>query len=450
MEGGDQSDARDHDLTRCIKQKDHMTRPPVRDAASPHGADVSGEYHRRDTCRACDGRELDLVLALGNQPLANALPSSPTDFITERFYPLDLYFCRSCALVQVLDLVDPEVLFRHYLYVTGTSETIAAHNERYAGTVIDRLRLGPADLVAEIASNDGSLLQCFRALGVRVLGIEPAGNIAAMARARGIETVGRFFNRRAGSEIAATHGQARAIIGNNVFAHVDDPVGFLAGCADLLTDDGHVFLECPYALDMVERGEYDTIYHEHLSYFSVTSLARIAEAAGMSVVSVDRVPVHGGSIRAMVGKGGTHGEQPVSMMAMERQEGLASVDRWMAFGRAAAQNKRDLLHLLNALRADGRSIAGYGAPAKGNTLLNFCGIGVDLLPWTVDRNPLKVGRFLPGVHIPVLPVDTVLARRPDYLLVLPWNFADEIIRQQQDFALAGGRFIIPIPTPRVV
>jgi SAM-dependent methyltransferase len=342
------------------------------------------------------------------------------------------------------------VLFSHYLYVTGTSETIAAHNEQYAGAVTGRLALGPDDLVAEIASNDGSLLQCFRSRGVRVLGIEPARNIADMARARGIDTLGRFFDRQAGSEIARTRGRARAIIGNNVFAHVDDPVGFLAGCADLLADDGLVFIEVPYALDMLQRGEYDTIYHEHLSYFSVSSLARLSERAGLSVAGVERVPVHGGSIRVALRKGGHHLAEPVAMMAQERTDGLTSLERWIAFGDGAARNRIDLRRLLEQLRRDGRSVAGYGAPAKGNTLLNYCGIGVDLLPWTVDRNPLKVGLFTPGMHLPVLPVEAIGERRPDYLLVLPWNFSEEIIRQQHAFAARGGRFIIPIPSPRLV
>jgi hypothetical protein len=412
--------------------------------------DPPGLYRRRTTCRACDASRLECVLSLGDQPLANALLASAADFATERFFPLDLFVCRDCGLVQILDLVDPEVLFGHYLYVTGTSETIAAHNERYADAVIARLGLRNSDLVAEVASNDGSLLQCFRKRGVRVLGIEPARNIAEMARAAGVPTESRFFDRKAGPELAAAHGRARAIIGNNVFAHVDDPVGFLKGAADFLTDDGLVFIEAPYALDMLHRGEYDTIYHEHLSYFSVTALAQVAEAAGMSVASVDRVPVHGGSIRTAFQKGGSHGAQPMAMMSEERDNGLTSVERWRAFGESAAQNRSDVLRLLGDLQSKGASLAAYGAPAKGNTLLNYCGIGTDLIPWTVDRNPLKVGLITPGMHIPVLPVETVMERRPDYLLILPWNFADEIMRQQHAFAEAGGRFIIPIPTPSVV
>ena len=413
-------------------------------------ATATGVYRRRESCRACGDSNMELVLDLGDQPLANALLKNVSDFATESFFPLGLVYCRGCSLVQILDVVDPEVLFGHYLYVTGTSETIAEHNERYAGAVVQGLGLTGTDLVAEIASNDGSLLSCFQSRGVRVLGIEPARNIAEIARQRGIETVGRFFDRDAGSAIASSHGRAKAIIGNNVFAHVDDPVGFLAGCRDLLTDDGRVFIECPYALDMLERGEYDTIYHEHLSYFSVTSLARVAESAGMSIDAVERVPVHGGSIRTSFRKGGSHGSQPQSMMTMERTEGLSTLARWQEFGHAAARNRSELLQMLRGLQSSGKSVAAYGAPAKGNTLLNYCGIGVDVLPWTVDRNPLKVGLFTPGMHLPVLPAETVIERRPDYLLVLPWNFADEIMRQQRAYADAGGRFIIPIPNPRIV
>ena len=418
-------------------------------SARPATGVASKVYHRRETCRACGSTQLELVLALGDQPLANALLKGPADFDAEPFFPLDLVFCRGCSLVQILDVVDPEVLFGHYLYLTGTSETIAAHNERYADAVISRLSLGPKDMVAEVASNDGSLLACFKSRGVRVLGIEPARNIAEMARNRGIDTVGQFFDARAGAQIATTHGRARAIVGNNVFAHVDDPVGFLKGCADLLTDDGLVFIECPYALDMLQGGEYDTIYHEHLSYFSITSLARVAEGAGLSVASVERVPVHGGSIRIAFQKGGGHAAQPMNMMRMERAEGLTSLDKWQAFGLNAERNRSDLLRLLNDFRGQGRSVAAYGAPAKGNTLLNYCGIGVDMLPWTVDRNPLKVGLYTPGMHIPVLPVEAVREVRPDYLLVLPWNFAEEIMRQQRAFDESGGRFILPIPSPRI-
>jgi hypothetical protein len=408
-----------------------------------------GGYHRRDTCRACGGADLRLFLALGNQPLANALLSSPEQFGEERFFPLDVFHCGRCGLVQLLDVVDPEILFGEYLYVTGTSETIAAHNRAYAEAVVRGQRLGADDLVIEIASNDGSLLSCFQPLGVRVLGIEPASNIADLARQRGIDTICRFFDEAAGAEIAGSRGRARAVIGNNVLAHVDDPVGFLAGCRDLLTADGVVYIEVPYAQDMLQGGEYDTIYHEHLSYFSVSALARIAEGAGLRIIGVDRFAVHGGSIRVRFAQTASHAPAVLDILTTEASSGVTTFESWARFGARAEQARADLRSLLESLRDGGASLAAYGAPAKGNTLLNYCGIGTDLVPWTVDRNPLKVGLFTPGMHLPVLPVETVETRRPDYLLILAWNFADEIMRQQQAHADRGGRFVIPVPEPRV-
>lgn len=407
-------------------------------------------HHRRDTCRACGGSELRHVLALGNQPLANAMPADPGEFAAERFFPLDLFHCGECGLVQLLDVVDPEVLFGHYLYVTGTSETMAEHNRGYAAALARELGLGGDDLVVEVASNDGSLLAQVQALGARVLGVEPARNIAELARSRGVETVSRFFDRHAGAALAAEHGKARAVLANNVLAHVDDPVGFLAGCRDLLRDDGLAFVEVPYAQDMLERGEYDTIYHEHLSYFALTPLARVAEAVGLTVAGVDRVPVHGGSLRVRLARGGRHAPAAVALMADEARSGLTAYHRWAGFGEAAARSRDELVSLLRSLQEEGRSLAGYGAPAKGNTLLNYCGIGPGLVPWTVDRNPLKVGRYTPGMHLPVLPVAAIEERRPEYLLVLAWNFAEEIMRQQGAHAARGGRFVLPVPSPRVI
>ena len=407
-------------------------------------------HRRRTRCRACDGTALRGFLSLGPQPLANAFLSGEGDFGEERFFPLDVYCCDGCGLVQLLDVVDPEALFGHYLYASGVSETMVAHFRDYARSVTGRLSLSPADLVVEIASNDGSLLAQFAALGVRTLGVEPARNIAAMARARGIETVSRFFDQQVGRELAAAYGPARAVVANNVLAHVDDPRGFLAGCAELISDDGQVVVEVPYALDMLNRCEYDTIYHEHLCYFAVGPLARIGESAGLAVARVERMPVHGGTIRVWFRKGVEPGPEVRSMIQEERDVGLTAFGTWAHFGRAAAANREALRSLLQGLREEERSIAGYGAPAKGNTLLNYCGIGTTWLPFTVDRSRLKVGRLTPGMHIPVLPVDAVRERRPDYLLLLAWNFADEIMAQQAAYREAGGRFILPLPSPSVV
>jgi SAM-dependent methyltransferase len=416
---------------------------------------TSGERRRptrtlRTTCRVCREASLHRFLSLGPQPLANAFLRNEEEASGEGRFPLDLYFCTTCTLVQLADVIDPESLFGEYIYVTGTSTTIAAHNRRYAAAVRDELLLGEHDLVVEVASNDGSLLERFQELGTRVLGVEPARNIAALAVARGIPTENRFFGEEAGAELRESHGEASAVIGNNVLAHVDDTLGFLRGCAALVRDGGRVVVEVPYVREMLLRTEYDTVYHEHLCYFSVTALARCGAEAGLGIVRVDEVPVHGGSIRVWFAKGVAHGEQPGRMMEEERANGVATLAAWEEFAVRTAGNRRALRMMLEELRGRGKSVAGYGAPAKGNTLLNYCGIDTTLLPYTVDRNPMKVGMLTPGMHIPVRGAEAIQERRPDYLLILAWNFADEIMDQQRAYREAGGRFIVPIPTPTVI
>lgn len=425
----------------------------AQDLATPMGSPAlvaRPVHHVRTTCRACGADGLHRFLSLGPQPLANAFPRDTSEIGAEQFFPLDVYFCESCSLVQLADVIDPGVLFSDYIYLTGTSTTIAEHNVRYARAVADRLALRPNDLVVEVASNDGSLLSCFQRQGVRVLGVEPARNIAAMAVERGVPTDNRFFSHAVAADVRGTHGPARAVIGNNVLAHVDDSRDFLRGFAALLADDGLGIVEVPYAREMLERLEYDTIYHEHLCYFTVTSLARLAQAAGLSVAHVDRVPVHGGSLRVYLKKGGDHDEQPCAMMRDENARGLADFTTWHGWASLVARNRHELRLLLEDLHASRRRVAGYGAPAKGNTLLNYCGIDPTLLPYTVDKNPLKVGRLTPGMHIPVRPVDTIVRERPDFVLILAWNFADEIMSQQAAYREQGGRFIVPVPTPVIV
>lgn len=410
-------------------------------------------HRRRTTCRACGGASLESVLDLGLQPLANALPEDPIAFSTERRFPLVLAGCTTCGLPQLADVIDPVALFGHYLYVTGTSDTIAAHNRAHAVAVQADLGLTSDDLVVEVASNDGSLLACYQRLGVRVLGVEPAVNIAAIARERGIPTEEAFFGTGIGAALRERHGPARVVLGNNVLAHVDDPIAFLADARALVADNGRVIVEVPYLGEMLERLEYDTIYHEHLCYFSVTALARIAEQAGLAVVQVDRVPVHGGSIRVHAAPStsvGGHGASVRALMADEVASGMIAMSALRRFAEGAERNRESLVTLLQRLRGEGARIAGYGAPAKGNTLLNYCGIGTDLVGYTVDRSPLKQGRFTPGQHLRVEPVERLLDDQPDYVLILAWNFADEIMAQQAEYRRRGGRFILPLPEPRVL
>ena len=338
------------------------------------------EIVRRTTCRVCDGTDLESILSLGPTPLANAFLRSPQEFASERWYPLDLYFCHQCGLLQLIDVVDPEVLFRHYLYVTGTSTTQAAHNRAYARTMVERVGIGPDDLVVEVASNDGSLLRAFAAHGARTLGVEPARNLAAEASASGIETVGEFFTRDLAIRLRAERGPARAVVANNVLAHVDDPRGFLVGCRELLADDGLVAIEVPYVGELVERVEYDTVYHEHLSYFSIGSLLRLAEAAGLAAVRIDRLQVHGGSLRLSLSRSASaHAPEVLALEEEERRAGLAGAPRYRRFAREVAESREALVDLLEGLAVQGRSVAAYGAPAKGNTLLTFCGIDTRLV-----------------------------------------------------------------------
>jgi hypothetical protein len=408
----------------------------------------------RTDCRGCGSHNVRRFLKLGPTPLANSFLHSEQDFAAEESFPLDVYFCEDCSLIQLLDVVDPEVMFRDYIYTTGTSDTIAKHNIGYAAAVRDQLNLTAASLVVEVASNDGSLLKPFRDLGVRTLGIEPATNIAAMARRDGIETINEFFTEDVARKVRAQYGPASAVIGNNVLAHVDDTVGFLSAMRELLGPGGRAILEFPYGGEFLERFEYDTVYHEHLCYFSVTALTHSFRRAGLSLRRIDRVPVHGGSLRVWAASaaetGTAHAPEVEALAEAERQKGFTSLEHCEAFASRVGQNREKLLTLLRDLKSQGKIVAGYGAPAKGNTLLNYCGITTDLLPYTVDKNPLKVGTFSPGSRIPVLPVSTLLERQPDYVLILPWNFAEEIQQQQQEYARRGGRFIIPIPEPHFV
>jgi hypothetical protein len=414
---------------------------------------ANSSVHRRHTCRVCGHAGPERILSLGPTPLANSFLRSPDEFAAEPSYPLDLYFCGDCSLLQLLDVVDPEVMFRHYLYVTGTSTTIADHNRTYASLMTGLLHLGPSDLVVEAASNDGSLLRCFRDLGIRTLGIEPARNLAVQASESGIETVNEFLSIPLAESIRAARRPARLVAANNVLAHVDEPGDFLAACRALVADDGLVTIEVPYVRDLLDRLEYDTVYHEHLSYFSVTALLRLCGRVGLAAVRIDRVPVHGGSLRLYLSRSAPgHSSEALGVQAAEQAAGIVDVARYRRFAGDVLEHREQLVGLLSRLKAEHKQVVGYGAPAKGNTLLNFCRIDTTLLGYTVDKNPLKVGLLTPGSHIPVKEVSALIDQRPipDYALILAWNFAEEIMRQQQVFRDLGGRFIVPVPEPQVI
>jgi len=407
---------------------------------------------RRTKCRACGGTNLVLFLNLGELPLANSFLHAEKLRQAEPRFPLEVFFCDDCSLVQLLHVVHPEILFSNYLYRTGTNQTISRHNAALAEAAIDRLQLSSEDLVVEIGSNDGSLLGCFRERGVRTVGIEPAKNIAEIARAAGIETLDLFFDGRSAETLVQGYGAASVVIANNVLAHVDATLDFLAACRRVLRPEGVVIIEVPYLVELLGRLEYDTIYHEHLCYFSVTSLMRLFAEAGLTLERIDRIEIHGGSLRLWARPGGDsrHAHSVREMAEGEHKAGLAGLDRYQEFARGVERHRERLLALLRRLKSDGKSIVGYGAPAKGNTLLCYCGIGTELLPYTVDRSPLKVGLFTPGTHIPVLPVERILSDQPDYVLLLAWNFAEEIMKSLEAFRQQGGHFILPLPEPVIL
>ena len=347
--------------------------------------------------------------------------------------------------MQLSVIVAPQVLFSDYIYTSGTSRTIVQHNEALSRMHVRNLGLTKDDLVVEVASNDGSLLASFQNYGVQVLGIEPATNLAGVANERGIRTANLFFGRAVAGEIAEQLGKASLICANNVLAHVADPVGFLIGCRKLAKRDGVISVEFPHLMTLLDGLEYDTIYHEHLSYFSMRAIATAFERAELAIFEVQQIPIHGGSLRVMARQGKGHGQAVERLLACERERGMDDLATWQRFANSVARSKQQLVESLDVLVAKGKTIAGYGAPAKGNTLLNYCGIGPDRIGFTVDRNKMKVGRFTPGMRIPVKPVQYLLQEQPDVTLILPWNIATEVRCQEDEYIRAGGRFMVPLP-----
>jgi hypothetical protein len=371
----------------------------------------------------------------------------------EAFYPLHVRLCDACLLVQLPAYVAGEDIFSDYAYFSSYSDSWVAHAKRYAEAMTERLGLTADSLVTEVASNDGYLLQHFHAAGIPVLGVEPAANVAEAARAKDIRTEVAFLGAGTGRQIARQYGRADLVAGNNVLAHVPDIRGFAAGLRALVKDDGTVTLEFPHLLRLIERRQYDTIYHEHYSYLSLLTSSRALETAGLRVVDVDELDTHGGSLRVYAKpeeSAGEPGERVKAVLAEEEAAGLHTVEGHRGFAPAVLTIKSDLLGFLLTAAREGRSVAGYGAPGKGNTLLNHCGIRSDLLSYTVDRSPFKQGKFLPGTHIPIYAPERLAETKPDYILVLPWNLRDEISRQLSYVGSWGGKLVFPIPELEIV
>jgi SAM-dependent methyltransferase len=405
-------------------------------------------------CRFCRAPLEHTFCDLGMSPLSNAFLTADRLNAMEPFYPLHAHVCGGCFLVQLQEFQSPEQIFGDYAYFSSYSDSWLAHARSYAEQVTRRFGLGAASQAVEIASNDGYLLQYFKNLGVPVLGVEPAANVAAAAESKGIPTIVKFFGTRTAAELAAAGRQADLLIGNNVLAHVPDLNDFVAGLALLLKPSGVITMEFPHLLRLMEETQFDTIYHEHFSYFSFSTAERVFAHHGLTLFDVDEIPTHGGSLRIYARHAARAApavaERVAALRRREADAGLARLDTYAGFGEKVKETKRALLAFLIEARRQGKRIAGYGAAAKGNTLLNYCGVRGDFLDYVVDRNPHKQNRFLPGTHVPVLAPETLEKTRPDYLLILPWNLKAEIVGQMAHIRQWGGRFVVPVPRVEVL
>jgi SAM-dependent methyltransferase len=406
-------------------------------------------YETIDQCRSCGSADLVTVLPLGSVPLADALLDQ-ADAPEDR-YPLTLAFCLECSLVQILETVPADVLFgADYPYFSSFSDELLRHSREHVESLIESRDLDPDALVVEIASNDGYLLRHFVEKGVPVLGIDPTPGPAAAAREVGVPTEERFFGLEYADELVADGVHADVIIGNNVLAHVTDQNDFVAGIRRLLKDDGIAVLEFPYVKDLVDHCEFDTIYHEHACYFSVTSVRALFARHGLHLIDVLHLPIHGGSLRITASPTAVDSPTTAEFLRSEQQSDVDSLSYYTEFGTRVEKLRADLRHLLDDLAERGAEVAGYGAAAKGTSLLAYCGIGREDLTYIADRNVHKQGKFMPGARIEIVAPSRIESDPPDYLLILPWNFGEEIRDQQTAFREAGGRFIIPVPTPVIL
>jgi SAM-dependent methyltransferase len=401
----------------------------------------------------CSSAKLHKFLDLGFTPPADQFRRKDQLREPDVYYPLQVMMCDECGLAQLSHVVSPEILYRNdYPYESSTTHTGQTHWSEFAGSVVKRLHLGQSDLAVDIGSNVGVLLAAFRRNGLRVQGVDPAANIVMIAKSNGIETICDFFNEDTAKEIVADKGHASVVTATNVFAHVDDLDAFMLAVSGLLNERGVFIFEAPYFVNLLKHNEYDTIYHEHLSYLSAKPLIPFFRKYGMEVFDIEQRDIHGGSFRVYVGR---QGQLPISpevdrLVQAEIEMGIYHHEMLDKFSQAVKKNKEDLVWLLQSLKHEGKHIVAVSAPAKGMTLLNYCRLDSDVLDFVTEKSALKIGRFTPGAHIPVVPDSELLTRQPDYALLLAWNFAEEIMKNLEEFRKRGGKFIIPIPFPRVV
>lgn len=408
---------------------------------------------RLNVCRACQGKKLVEVISLGKTPPANAFLKESDLEEEENWFPLKVNFCKTCGQLQLSHVVSPDLLFRDYVYVSSTSPVFIAHFEDYAKDIFDKFKLDKNSFVVDIGSNDGILLKPFKKLGTKVLGVDPATEIAKQASEDGIETLPEYFDQKLAQTILGKYGPADVISGNNVFAHVPELDELIKAVKILLKEDGIFVVEFPYLVNFLQQNLFDTIYHEHVSYFSVRPLTFLFKRLGMEIFDVMKTESHGGSIRVFVKKNGSKIKTRKSVeniLAEEEELGLRKVNTYLKFAKNVNDNKKQLKKLVKEIKKQGKTIAGYGAPAKGNTLLNYFKIGSDVLDYIIDDSEYKQGLFTPGTHIPVVSSAIISQKKPDYILILAWNFAGPIMDKLTGFKEEGGNFIIPVPKPITV
>ncbi|MDP3770303.1 MAG: class I SAM-dependent methyltransferase [bacterium] len=402
-------------------------------------------------CRICRSHNLVKFLDLGEQSLANSFLHKDNLAIPEPKYPLAVFFCADCGLSQLVDIVSPEILFRDYVYFSSGMPS-SPHFKRYADEVADRFISSPQDLVVEIGSNDGHLLREFKERGARILGVDPARNIAARANENGIPTIPEFFTETLARDIAQEHGHARVIIGNNVVAHIDDHHDLVRGVSALLAPSGVFIFEAPYLVDMFENLTFDTVYHEHMSYLSVRPLMHLFAQYGMEIFDAKTVASQGNSLRVFACKKGMRGvDQGVQVLVQKELEmGLDTIDAYHDLARKVGELKKEVISVVSDFKRQGKRIAGYGAPAKGNTLLNYFGMGPEMLSYATESLPSKIGLHTPGMHIPVVDIEEARKNPPDYYVMLAWNYKDVILQKEAKFLEQGGKFIMPVGSTRIV